>query len=273
MNDIFREIAFRVIDGGFVNGHDSRQWADSGPHADPFSRLYYIDGGRGMLEYAGVTYRLRPGRYYLFPAHYPILHRPSPGLVQYYVHFTANVRGALSLFDITRWVSDLSAGDRQAARSGMTRIMSKPAGPADALRVQAELQFTVARFLRGAAGELPEGAGGLRRFGAVIEYIHQHLGEKLAVVTLARIASLHPNYFSNLFAESFGVPPREYILRKRMERAQLLLWQTDLSIKEIADATGCEGAPYFSRIFRKRVGMTPREYRRQRFAGGRSAKT
>jgi len=272
MNEIFREIAFRVVEGGFVNGHDSRQWADSGPHADPFSRLYYIDRGRGTLEYAGATYRLRAGRYYLFPAHYPILHRPSPGLVQYYVHFTAQVRGALSLFDITRWVSDLPAGDRAVARCVMRRIVQSPEGPADVLRVQADLQGAVARFLRGAAGDLPAGAGQLRRFRAVVEYIHQHLNEKLSVATLARIASLHPNYFSNVFAESFGVPPREYILRKRIERAQMLLWQTDQSIKEIADATGCEGAPYFSRIFRKRVGMTPREYRRQRFARAQSGK-
>ncbi len=241
-------------------------WRDSGPHADPFSRLYYIDGGKGTVEYAGRTYRLRAGRYYMFPAHYPILHRPSPGLVQYYVHFTAHIPGALSLFDVTRWVCELPAPDREAAREGMRLMMSSPSGPGDVLRVQAELQVTVARFLRGMVEVLPEGAGGVRRFGAVVEYIHQNLKEGMSVGELARIASLHPNYFSNLFTETFGVSPREYIMRKRMERAQLLLWQTDQPVKLIADEVGCDGAAYFCRIFKKRIGMTPREYRRQRLA-------
>lgn len=264
MNQLLKDITFRVLDGRCVDGHSSRTWSDSGPHADPFSRLYYIDSGRGLLEYAGRTYQLTAGKYYLFPAHYPIFHRPSPGLVQYYVHFTAHVPGALSLFDVTEWLDELPAGDRSEARRTMLLIIGKHETPSDVLRVQAALQGTVARFLKGVIEGLPSGVGHFRRFSAVVEYIHQHLHERISVAELARLASLHPNYFSNLFSETFGLSPREYIMQKRIERAQLLLWRTDLSIKQVADAVGAEGSAYFCRIFKKRVGMTPREYRRQR---------
>lgn len=261
MNESIPDITFRVIEGRFINRHTSGMWADSGPHADPFSRLYYIDGGKGVVEYAGRTYELSAGNYYLFPARYPILHHSSPGLVHYYVHFTAHMPGAFSLFDMTEWECETPVADRRKACETMLRMIKLPESPADLLQRQAALLEVVAGFMKRFTGEDNRGA---RRFARVVEYIHRHLEENISLAQLARLSSLHPNYFSNLFTEALGVSPREYMMRKRIERAQMLLWRTDMSIKQVADAAGCEESAYFCRVFKQRTGMTPGQYRRQR---------
>jgi len=59
-----------------------------------------------------------------------------------------------------------------------------------------------------------------------------------------------------------GLSPKEYILTNKMNLAKQLLYQTDLSIKEISVEIGYDDQLYFSRIFRKRTGYTPSEYKR-----------
>ena len=54
-----------------------------------------------------------------------------------------------------------------------------------------------------------------------------------------------------------------YINRKKVERAQLLLFTSDCSVKEVAYKLGFSDHSYFIRLFRKMAGITPQEYRRQ----------
>jgi AraC-like DNA-binding protein len=146
----------------------------------------------------------------------------------------------------------------------MNRLIASPQTPAALLEQQATLQWLVAGFMKSFREDLQARMDQIRRFGPVVEYIHQHLDAPIAIPTLARLASLHPNYFSNLFTASFGESPREYILNKRIERAQLLLWQTERPLKQIADAVGYDNVPYFCRLFKQRTGLTPGTYRSQR---------
>lgn len=243
--------------------HTAFTWADTGPHTDPFCRLYYINGGTGELLYNSRVYTLSKGNFYLFPGSLPIFHKPSPGLNQYYVHFTAQLAGGMSLFDVTEWDCVRKAPDSRAACRIMSSIIDEPDSPSGMLARQSELQGIVAGFLTGFSEVSSRGEFVRKRFAAVLEHIHGHITERISIYTLAGLAGLHPNYFSNLFTDIFGMPPREYILRKRTERAQLLLWTTGMPVKQVADAAGFEDASYFCRVFRRRVGMTPQMYRRQ----------
>ncbi|HZQ20539.1 MAG TPA: helix-turn-helix transcriptional regulator [Terriglobales bacterium] len=75
---------------------------------------------------------------------------------------------------------------------------------------------------------------------------------------------LLPNYDSlrHSFRRVFGCPPREMMLRLKMQHAQDLLVESSLSIKEIAARTGYARQHEFSRAFRQRMGLTPSEWRR-----------
>jgi transcriptional regulator GlxA family with amidase domain len=59
-----------------------------------------------------------------------------------------------------------------------------------------------------------------------------------------------------------------YIHTKRIERAQYLMVTTDMSLSQIAEATGFGHVPHFCRIFKKITSLTPGRYRDQHRPGG-----
>jgi AraC family transcriptional regulator len=65
-----------------------------------------------------------------------------------------------------------------------------------------------------------------------------------------------------LFKKHMGVTPHEYILRRRMETAQLLLKHSTLSIKEIAERLVFSDQYHFSNYFKKCSGMSPSRFRK-----------
>jgi AraC-like DNA-binding protein len=102
-------------------------------------------------------------------------------------------------------------------------------------------------------------AGALRR---VREYIHLHLSESIDLSMLAAVAGLSMHHFAREFKHSAGVTPHHYLIQKRIERAQQMLAQTDLSLAEITYAVGFSDQGHLARHFRGFLGTTPREFRR-----------
>ena len=100
-----------------------------------------------------------------------------------------------------------------------------------------------------------------RLFLAVQEYIHAHMSEPILLADLARVAKLHPTYFSDRFQQLVGVRPLEYLIRRRIERAQYLLLASPVSVKQVASEVGIADAAYFSRIFTRYCGIPPSAYR------------
>ena len=96
-----------------------------------------------------------------------------------------------------------------------------------------------------------------------MRFIDEHLAERISVADMAATIHLHPTYFANVFSRTFGVGPKRYLLLRRVETAQVHLLHSDLSVKEIAHATGFPDAAYLSRVFRSITGFAPIEYRRR----------
>jgi transcriptional regulator of acetoin/glycerol metabolism len=102
-------------------------------------------------------------------------------------------------------------------------------------------------------------AGALRRLR---EYVQVHLSESIDLSMLAAVAGLSMHHFAREFKQSAGVTPHHYLIQKRIERAQQILAQTDLSLAEIAHAVGFSDQSHLARHFRGLLGTTPREFRR-----------
>jgi AraC-like DNA-binding protein len=85
--------------------------------------------------------------------------------------------------------------------------------------------------------------------------------EPLDVPTLARAAGLSRAHFSREFRRAFGVPPHQYLLTRRMERAAALLRTTDHSVMDICRAVGLHGVGSFTTSFRRLFGLSPTAYR------------
>ena len=98
-----------------------------------------------------------------------------------------------------------------------------------------------------------------------LDYIDQHLHQPLTVAGLAEVLGLSPSYVSVVFKRETGVAVSEYIRRKRVDAAGLLLRYTEFSCLEIAEYLCFSSDSHFSRVFREATGQTPTEYRRLNF--------
>jgi len=72
----------------------------------------------------------------------------------------------------------------------------------------------------------------------VQEFIHEHMHTAITLTDLARVAELHPTYFSDRFLKLVGLRPLEYLMRRRMERAQHLLLASTAPVKKVAGEVG-----------------------------------
>lgn len=96
------------------------------------------------------------------------------------------------------------------------------------------------------------------------DYIDAHLGENIGLPELAGIAGLSLFHFARQFKNTTGLSPHHYLVGKRIERAQELLANSDLSLAEIAFATGFADQSHLTRHFHQIVGTTPGQFRRSR---------
>ncbi len=94
------------------------------------------------------------------------------------------------------------------------------------------------------------------------KYIERNIGQKITRKDIADSVFLNPDYLTKLFKEKTGVKLSDYILKQRMELAQKLLADTDLSITEIAIECGYENnIAYFSHVFKLNAQDSPLQYR------------
>lgn len=94
-----------------------------------------------------------------------------------------------------------------------------------------------------------------------VDYIYDHLHQKITVPILAKQVGLSENYLSRLFKKEMKVSISQYILTKKIDTAKNMLAYSDYSISEISATLAFSSQSYFTEIFRKHTGMTPMQYR------------
>ena len=106
------------------------------------------------------------------------------------------------------------------------------------------------------------GSGQLPRYKLrqVIDYINAYLDRDLGLKELATVVQMSPNYFSQLFKQTTGITPHQYVIRYRIERAKYLMQQNKLSLAEISTQVGFVDQSHLHRHFKRLVGVTPKTY-------------
>jgi AraC family transcriptional regulator len=93
-------------------------------------------------------------------------------------------------------------------------------------------------------------------------YIAANLHSTIRVMDLVRVVQFSPNKFDRAFKEIFGSTPHQYVMRRRIERAQSLLLMTNDALRQIAAECGFVNPSHLSNLFRRVVGETPGKWRR-----------
>jgi len=93
-----------------------------------------------------------------------------------------------------------------------------------------------------------------------VAFVDEHFDGQIQLADAASHASISPAYLSRLFSEHLGISFIEHLTALRMERAEQLIRENRMSIKEVCFAVGYQDPNYFSKAFRKTVGMSPSMY-------------
>lgn len=95
-----------------------------------------------------------------------------------------------------------------------------------------------------------------------VQYIRTHyVADKIEIPYLAQLCGISESYLKQLFVASYGLSPKKYVIRRKMEHAIELINSKLFTISEIAEQLGYENVYYFSRVFKETFGVSPTHYR------------
>jgi AraC family transcriptional regulator len=286
MNSKFVKTTFSLLNVDYVRLNKSWNYKNI---LSPFYRLYLIDEGHGSLGNRSEFIVLESGYLYLVPSFTLCNYDCSGSLGQYYIQFIEESWSGSSLFLHNRKVFKVKACEIDFENFRQLLLLNPNRGlvkndPADYeksvvlhgfqelnnlvplaayIETKGIILQLVSRFLNSDEFWFGEKSNFPPRIQQAVDYIDSHFHLNITVEALAERASQSPDYFSRLFNVHTGERPLSYVQFKRIEHAQFLMIQSDLSLNEIALKTGFESLSYFSRIFKQRTGQTPSEYKKK----------
>jgi AraC family transcriptional regulator len=140
----------------------------------------------------------------------------------------------------------------------------RPGGPLLVEAIATNLSVHLIRYFS-APYRLPASADGVlprQKLHTVIEYIMENLEGNPTLAQMAAVANLSPYHFARQFKASTGLAPHQYVISRRIERAQHLLRAHDeLGLAEVALSVGFSDQSKFSFHFKRLIGITPRQFR------------
>ena len=104
-------------------------------------------------------------------------------------------------------------------------------------------------------------AGNIKNVIAAIDYIENHLHEKLDLETVAGAVHYSKYYLHRMFTDTVGLTIHDYVQRRRLTEAAKLLAFSDRPILEIALLAGYESQQSFTDIFKAMYKKSPNRYR------------
>ncbi len=100
----------------------------------------------------------------------------------------------------------------------------------------------------------------------MLTYIQEHYTEKLNLQMLANEFHMSEKYISRYFKEQFAISFIQYVAHLRMERARMLLRNSEMSITDVALSSGYPSVNFFIRNFKETYQITPLQYRKNKEA-------
>ncbi len=273
---------FILLHAGTAVHHGDWNWQQV---CSPFARLYYVKKGSAFILTRTDRTEIRAGGLYFIPPFQRHGYSCDDELELCYFHIyehpaitqrileeyrfpreaepmETDVPNVFRLLELNRGI-ELPAYDPSRYDTPDILLESVKKNRRRPLPVNMEtsgiLNQLVARFLC-RAREKDESVDD--RIRTVISHIRRHIDQPVSVEKLARLAFLSKDHFIRLFKRETGQTPAQYILRKKIEKSQLLLVTTDLPVKAISRELSFANSSYFTRMFRRFAGVSPARYRK-----------
>ncbi len=263
--------------------HDAlrAEWSMGGltPHRRPFlikdrtldtALVVQFLQGEARVEVEGETFTSRPGdAWFIKPGATHTVELIGDAVLSRWAHLRCTLFGSLDVFRLIEPPRVFTG--KTAARIGDLNQQLTESSRADqddvrrAVRVNA-LTYDLVDLLLQNGKPVSGGtalAARVARLAPVLDHIDRNLHRPLTREELAKLLGVSSPRFYAVFSEAIGVSLREYLQRRRLERARQQLIATRDSVEDIGKRVGISNPCHFSRWFRSRTRLTPTDYRRR----------
>ena len=270
-----------MLNVGKAQHNGDWNWRDV---SSPFTRIYYVTKGEAWLHLPKEMIKLRPHFLYIIPAYTLHSYECHSVFEHYYLHVYEGFKNETNVFEMYNFPTEVKAGEgdeqllkqmtnahpeaqlpesNPKAYDNVSRFTDyvkryNALGLWEKMRLRGATLLLFSRFMEHA---VPRVQTKDERMIKVLDYIHNHIDEEIDIGMLSDIACVSKPYFIRLFKDILGMSPLQYVIKKKVSRAQLLLMTEEISVKEAAYRLGFNDHSYFIRQFRKVTGVTPLEYR------------
>jgi len=100
------------------------------------------------------------------------------------------------------------------------------------------------------------------RMKRVTDHVDAHLSRRITLADMATAAGLTRMHFAAQFRAASGMRPHDFVLQRRIERAQELLRDPELALVDVALSVGFQTQAHFTTVFKRFAGQTPHRWRR-----------
>lgn len=283
MKEIIDNIELSLLNVGYAN-HDA-DW-NFGPVCGAVTRIYWATEGAATVTIDGDVHTITPDHLYMIPAFVSHYENCDGIFRHYYLHIADTSQHIVQLFDqyelpfeVPILESDKLIFQRLMSlcpKMGLLRstpdtyetsscflqysqrFSALPLGPK--MEIKGLMTLLMSRFFT--AGHIGTNVSD-ERIVKIQRIIERDLKSVPSIDEMASEISLCKDRFIRLFHQETGLTPTNYIIRKKVLRAQILLSTKNILIKQIASDLGFSNVSYFGRVFNKVTGMSPIEFKRQ----------
>lgn len=229
----------------------------------PFNRLFAVSFSNGepsvVSNYeTGEQFEMKPGYLYFFSYGFPLAFHFREGTGFFAFHFNLRYCAYQDVFLSERFMRELhdpefihvletefkNASDLSAAFLIKGLLFQK----VSKLFPKNKPLFKEDRF---------------ENYRELFEYISKHINAKLTISHLAEVSGTTRDLLSKNFSRNIGLPLKKYLSNILLSRAELLLRNQELTIREVARLLDFNDEYYFSHFFRRQTGLAPGQYRKQ----------
>lgn len=249
----------QIIDAGYATLRSgTRSQSHSHPHAGEFHLFtsgsgLFLDQGHPRPVSTGTVFYSRPGD------PHELLLTGGQRAAFYWARFRVGApKGNLRQLLLRRFPPGGLAVDL-TARDDFEFIRSHHASDDPDLREAARLRLLA--FCHGARARAPNVDYENPHIRRAVQWMEEHVGEKLSLGAISDLVGLDPSYFDRLFKRILGESPMRRFTRLKVETAAYLLSSTKRTVGEIALGLGFSSSFHFSNTFKAYKGLSPMGWR------------
>lgn len=253
----FVGLRLRVFDSGLAHLDD--EW-DLRDVRSPYTRLYFVYSGEGMIRTHSGERMLRAGQMYLVPSGLKFDCRCECALEKLYIHVALELPDG---FDLLGGFADALELELPGALGESLRAAYGGGNISAALTLKSGAYAALAAFMAEYGAQLHPVSSYSPLTHAAFKLIKRELSSNLTLKDIAGTLNINPSTLGKRFRAETGQSMSSYIDSLLMQKLQRRLLSGDATLSEISDELGFCDQFYMSRYFKKRQGETPSAYRRR----------